>query len=146
MTDATLQSLILSTPALKTLAIAGSDMDILQAIPANAPQASVAVPFTASGLLQLLSQASVANVMKSNALGPIQECVLAQDVAGIETLAQGLVDSSSITTSEQTAINGAVTATRSVPDASVVDVNQISRVLAQFRTNGRAGQANWTGG
>src|SRR5690242_1370943 len=110
MTDSTLQNLILNTPALKALAIAGQDADILAQIPTYAPPVATPKPFQASDIMGCVTSSDRAKVATSAMYYGIQVAVQAQDRVSVTNEAQLCVDAALITPAEQTAINAVLAA------------------------------------
>lgn len=160
MNDSALLALILSTPAAKAVAIAGTGDESIPGM-LTLPMLSQSYMLTTRGVLKTLGTVAGATVMQSlralvkvgtSPLAPVLAELLPimDDVSndggidlsldtGSPTLMQSLV-AANLLTSDQAAALVALAHRPDFPESG-----QVSRVLAPFRTDNHVGQENWTG-
>lgn len=140
MDDATLESTILNDSELKQMAILGQDGDISRSLTKENTSPSL----TIEGLLSVLSTESAAKLAVNPNTTDLRDKILSADTWGIKLWIAIFYKAGMLTDLENTTINGAVDA--SVPNGVIITTDQVSKVLKKYRTNGKVGQVNWTGG
>lgn len=96
---------------------------------------TIAKPYTAAGLLGLLSQASIANLYAFPAIHDLFADITAQNTANVAAAASLLAAAGKITSSEASALGAAVTATEPDPSWTSTlhwDVANLGRVADDF--------------